>query len=158
MSTARAESKEQRESREQRAARASQRREHRRSAESKAQRREHHSAESIAAQRADSNETCFMYVAARAKSNESIAAQALRASESSSLGCGNPPREDAEFVCVCVCIAKNEKGLKSQYQKHPKWHEGESSSTISAVLLPVSVVFCFLCQFGSRHTSSNCGA
>ena len=48
-----------------------------------------------------------MYVAARAESNESIAAQraaqALRASESSSLGCGNPPREDAEFVCVCVC-------------------------------------------------------
>ena len=76
--------------------------------ESKAQRREHHSAESIAAQRADSNETCFMYVAARAESNESIAAQraaqALRASESSSLGCGNPPREDAEFVCVCVCV------------------------------------------------------
>ena len=49
-----------------------------------------------------------MYVAARAESNESIAAQraaqALRASESSSLGCGNPPREDAEFVCVCVCV------------------------------------------------------
>ena len=52
-----------------------------------------------------------MYVAARAESN------ALRASESSSLGCGNPPREDAEFVCVCVCVCVWDAGLEVVYPK-----------------------------------------